>query len=190
MLRKLVVAVLVVAGCALAPSGALAFQSDNVQLLGKLPEAVGAIGARFSPDRSTMYVTAATGLYMYDIRVPEAPRRLGRLPLPHFENEDVDVGRVGGRDVVIISNDPSFNQGLYGAIYVIDVTDAANPTLLSITPTRLARQIRDQIGFESAASNNGHAPTRTSRTRAAAADRSPTARARSTSCTTTRCARA
>ena len=103
-----------------------------------------------------MYVTAASGLFTYDVRVPDAPRRLGRLPLPHLENEDVDIGRVNGRDIVIITNDPSFNEGLYGSLYVIDVTDAANPTLLTITPTRFPKQIRDQIGFSGASSNNGH----------------------------------
>jgi hypothetical protein len=83
-------------------------KSSNVTELGTLPEAVGAIGARFSPDGDTMYVTSATGLGIYDVSQPEAPQRLSRLPLPHFENEDVDLGHIGGRDYVIITNDPSF----------------------------------------------------------------------------------
>ena len=53
-----------------------------------------------------MYVTAATGLFVYDVGEPEAPRRLSTIPLPHFENEDVDLGHVAGRDIVVISNDP------------------------------------------------------------------------------------
>jgi hypothetical protein len=47
--------------CLATPAGA-AIQSDNVTLLGKVPDSAGAIGARFSPDGATMYVTSATGL--------------------------------------------------------------------------------------------------------------------------------
>jgi hypothetical protein len=47
------------------------------------------------------------------------------LPLPHFENEDVEAGD----GVVIITNDPSEGMGL---IYVIDVKNPATPTIRSI----------------------------------------------------------
>ena len=80
--------------CAFAagPATAAPLKSDNVRLLGKRPEATGAIGAKFSPDGETMYVTAATGLFIYDVSVPAVPKLQGHLTLPHFENEDVDVG--------------------------------------------------------------------------------------------------
>jgi hypothetical protein len=54
-----------------APAPAALFKSANVTEPGTLPEAVGAIGARFSPDGDTMYVTSATGLGIYDISAPE-----------------------------------------------------------------------------------------------------------------------
>src|SRR4051794_41816288 len=117
MLRLLRTAILVCAALALAPAAAAQadgpLNSDNVSQIGKLPDAVGAIGARFSPDGQTMYVTSATGLGIYDVTDPESPALLSRLPLPHFENEDVDVGR----DTVVITNDPSFSS--FGAIYLI-----------------------------------------------------------------------
>src|SRR5262249_22621071 len=91
-------------------------KSGNVSLLAKLPDSAGAIGARFSPDGRTMYVSSATGLQVYDVSTPAAPRKLSQLPLPHFENEDVDVGR----DTVVITNDPSFSG--VGIIYLIDVS--------------------------------------------------------------------
>src|SRR3954469_7236613 len=106
-------------------------QSDNVRLLGKLPDSAGAIGARFSPDGRTMYVSSATGLQVYDVSVPAAPRKLSQLPLPHFENEDVDVGR----DTVVITNDPSFSG--VGMIYLIDVSNPAKPVLRSTLPTNV-----------------------------------------------------
>src|SRR3954452_5624524 len=106
-MRSYAALVTVLVGLLIVPSAQAAalFKSANVTELGTLPEAVGAIGARFSPDGNTMYVTSATGLGSYDATQPEAPQRLSRLPLPHFENEDVDVGHIGGRDYVIITND-------------------------------------------------------------------------------------
>jgi len=125
-----------------APAGA-ALESDNVSLLGKVPDSAGAIGARFSPDGDTMYVTAATGLQIYDVSTPESPRKLSQLALPHFENEDVDVGR----DTVVITNDPSFTG--VGVIYLIDVADPANPSLRTALPTNVPL-----IGQEN--TDNGH----------------------------------
>jgi hypothetical protein len=126
-----------------APASAAPLQSDNVTLLGKVPDSAGAIGARFSPDGSTMYVTSATGLQIYDVSQPESPRKLSQLPLPHFENEDVDVGR----NTVVISNDPSFSG--VGALYLIDVADPSAPRIRSVLPTNVPL-----IGQEN--SDNGH----------------------------------
>ncbi len=83
MTRKAVTLALValaIAGLMAMPASAAPLHSDNVRLLGKRPEAAGAIGARFSPDGKTMYVTAATGLFIYDVTDPE-PRPAG-LPGP------------------------------------------------------------------------------------------------------------
>jgi hypothetical protein len=112
-----------------APAQAL--DSDNVAQLGKLPDSAGAIGARFSPDGNTMYVTSATGLQIYDVSEAEAPRKLSQLALPHFENEDVDLGP----GVIVITNDPSFSG--IGAIYLIDVTDPSTPRIRSVLPTNV-----------------------------------------------------
>ena len=101
------------------PTGVIA--SDNVTLLGTIPEP-SVIGARFRDD--IMYVSALTGLTTYDISDPAAPVELGRLALPHFENEDVDLGG----DILLISNDAAESTGI---LYVIDISDPANPTLLS-----------------------------------------------------------
>ena len=78
-----------------------------------------------------MFVSSATGLQVYDVGTAATPRHIAQLPLPHFENEDVDVGR----DTVVITNDPSFST--VGAIYLIDVADPANPVLRSVLPTSL-----------------------------------------------------
>ena len=98
------------------------FASGNVELLGTLP--VGhPIGARFRGD--VMYVTGTDGLWTYDVSNPESPMPLGHLPLPHFENEDVDLGG----DILLISNDPSEGVGL---LYVVDISDPRLPKLRSV----------------------------------------------------------
>ncbi|HEV2890990.1 MAG TPA: hypothetical protein VGX28_11515 [Frankiaceae bacterium] len=109
-----------------APATALpagpGFTSPNVEWLGQIPDA-GAIGAKFITDKSGkavwMYVTGVYGLRIYDVRNPELPVPMGALPLPHFENEDVD----GNEDVAIISTSPG------GDIFVIDVRNKNAPVL-------------------------------------------------------------
>jgi hypothetical protein len=116
---------LALAACAAPASAAPLFHSANVTEVTSLPEAAGAASARFSPDGKTMYVSTWKGLHIYDITKPDDPRRIGVLPLPHFENEDVEAGD----GVVIITNDPSEGMGL---IYIVDVRDPATPTIRAI----------------------------------------------------------
>ena len=101
------------------PTGVIS--SDNVTLLGTIPEP-GVISARF--DKNVMYVSALSGLTTYDVSDPANPVRLGRLAMPHFENEDVDLG--GG--ILLISNDAAESTG---RLYVVDVRDPRNPALLA-----------------------------------------------------------
>src|SRR3954447_15160689 len=113
---------------AAAPAFAAPFHSDNVQLVTKLPDTAGAASARFVGKH--MYVSTWKGLSVFDISKADDPQRVGFLPLPHFENEDVDAAG----DIVIISNDPSEGIGL---IYVIDVSNPTTPTIRSVIPNGL-----------------------------------------------------
>lgn len=139
---KLLASVVLSLALLAVPASAAPLKSDNVSLVTKLPEAVGAASARFSPDGRTMYVSTWKGLHTYDITKPDDPQRLGFLPLPHFENEDVDAGD----GVVIISNDPSEGVGI---VYIIDVSDPSLPTVRSTI------QNGDILG-SSDESNTGH----------------------------------
>jgi hypothetical protein len=127
---------------AAAPASAQ-IKSDNVEFLGKVPDSAGTTGARFSPDGRTMYVTSASGLQIYDVSAPGHPVKLSQMALPHFENEDVDVGR----NTVIISNDPSFTG--VGMLYLIDVSDPRSPRLRSTLTTNVPL-----VGEQN--SDNGH----------------------------------
>ena len=103
------------------PTGLLA--SPNVTLLGTLP-GPGVIGARFQD--GVMFVTGTSGLTTFDVSEPASPTLLGALPLPHFENEDVDLGG----DILLISNDAAESTGI---LYVIDISNPAAPALVSTT---------------------------------------------------------
>jgi hypothetical protein len=98
--------------------------SDNITPVFTVP-GVHPIGARIRGDH--MYVTGPEGLTIFDISDPEHPLPAGALPLPHFENEDVDLGG----DTLLISNDPSEGVGI---LYVIDIADPSKPALVSATP--------------------------------------------------------
>lgn len=105
-----------------APAGTL--MSENVELLTTLPNP-GVIGARFRD--GLMYATTSTGLTIYDVSDPRVPAEVGRLPLPHFENEDVDLGG----DILLISNDAAESTGI---LYVIDISDPSAPAILTPFP--------------------------------------------------------
>jgi len=101
--------------------------SSNVEPLATLP-VPHPIGARFRD--GFMYVTTTEGLTVYDVTKPELPVPVGALALPHFENEDVDLGG----NILLSSNDPS--EGV-GVLYVIDIANPRAPVLKS--PGRPAR---------------------------------------------------
>ena len=107
-------------------------KSDNVTWKTGLDEP-SVVSSRFSADGSKMYVSTLRGLVIYDVTAPEAPKKLGFMPLPHFENEDVDLSV--GKDFVLISNDPSEGKGI---LFVISVADPANPALLGQMDTGTA----------------------------------------------------
>ena len=61
--------------------------SSNVQLLGAHPRHRG----RDELQGHYAYVSGWTGITVLDIAKADSPQLVGALPLPHFENEDVDL---------------------------------------------------------------------------------------------------
>src|SRR5688500_15791234 len=98
--------------------------SSNISLLTTIPNA-GVIGARFR--KGVMFATSVTGLTTYDVSDPANPTLLGTLPLPHFENEDVDLAG----NILLISNDAAESTGI---LYVIDISNPTAPRLRSTFP--------------------------------------------------------
>jgi hypothetical protein len=68
----------------------------------------GAIGARFSPDGGTLYLTDATGLGIYDVTNPASPQMRSHVPLPRIEAE--------------------------GAMHLVDVSDPGAPRIVATRP--------------------------------------------------------
>lgn len=92
--------------------------SDNVSLVSTIPGTFA--GMRIVGKR--MFATGWDGVTAFDISNPAQPVPTAFLPLPHFENEDVD----SDGKIVLVSNDrESKSRG--GVLYVID---ASNPNVL------------------------------------------------------------
>ena len=100
--------------------------SSNVTFLANIPEMRTAISLNFIGD--TMFVSATTGVFAYDIKDPAKPSLVGALPQYIWENEDVDVDVK--RKLLFISRDPrGFTSPAtsgatfpFGMIQVIDVS--------------------------------------------------------------------
>ena len=103
--------------------------SENVEYLTNIPGSYA--GLAFSGTHA--YATGwGTGLTVFDISDPTLPLPVGELPLPHFENEDVEVCG----DTVLIANDRG-EEDLGGVLHVIDVANPSVPTLLASLPMGL-----------------------------------------------------
>jgi hypothetical protein len=104
-------------------------KSSNVQLLGNVPTGP-ALGMVFKDHWA--FVTGPAGLTVLDIAVPAAPAIVAVHPLPHFENEDVDLCG----DTVLITNDREARD-LASILYAFDISTPSSPALVSVTPVGL-----------------------------------------------------
>ena len=104
--------------------------SANVDLVGLVPGTY--IGMRkVSKDR--LVATGTDGLTTFDISDPVQPRPMGFLPLPHFENEDVESD---GR-IALVSNDREKGSN-GGVLYVVDLSNMNAPVVASVLNLSIA----------------------------------------------------
>lgn len=121
--------------------------SPNVRLVANRPEAGVAVGGKFAGKyyfltsaRAATYGTPDSvsdgGLFVYDVANPEAPQLVSHLPLPIWENEDVDLSLK--RKVLLISADRKKSASpvatspvIPGALFVYDISDMSKPLLKS-----------------------------------------------------------
>jgi hypothetical protein len=131
-----------------APADALE-TSAGVSYLRTVPER-GIVSARAVGN--LLYVSALSGVSIYDVSDPRNPVRIGRLELPNAQNEDVDVG--GG--IMLISDDPYAGRGI---LHIVDVRDPRKPRLLSRYSTWVPGLLRDLFPSPTPRGGLGHTAT-------------------------------
>jgi hypothetical protein len=107
--------------------------SSNVQYLGHIPGT--AAGMTFKDHYA--YVSGWAGITVLDIAKPEAPKLVGALPLPHFENEDVDLC---GNTLLVVND--RVEQDLGSVMYVVNIANRTTPVLSAILPLGLTGEGR------------------------------------------------
>jgi hypothetical protein len=75
------------------------------------------------------YVSGWGGITVLDIAKPDDPKVVGSLPLPHFENEDMDLCG----DTLIVVNDREV-QDLGSIMYVLTIANPTQPMVQAILP--------------------------------------------------------
>jgi hypothetical protein len=116
------------AAAQLAPADPPLAASDNVHLLGHVPGS--AAGMNFKDHYA--YVSGWSGVTVLDIAKPAAPEVVGELPLPHFENEDVDLC---GDLLTVVNDRAEFDLG--ALMYVVSIADPESPTITAVLPLGL-----------------------------------------------------
>jgi hypothetical protein len=122
-------ALFVAPGASVLPSVPPLAMSSNVQLLGNIPTGA-ALGMNFKDHWA--FVTGPAGLTVLDIAVPASPTIAAVHPLPHFENEDVDLC---GNTLVIVNDRATRDVG--AVMYVFDVSNPLLPRLVAEKPIGL-----------------------------------------------------
>lgn len=133
--RLAALAVLTLAAVALPARAVPVPFASNVEFLANVADP-GAIGGRFFTKGGTPYflTTGPSGLRIYDASIPELPALAGALPLPHWENEDVDLSVARG--IALISVDGIARAS---GLFVIDISNVNMPRVASFVayPPRL-----------------------------------------------------
>jgi hypothetical protein len=133
-LGALLAIVAAVAAFAAAPSSAdlpadppLA-TSSNVHLLTHIPG--NAAGMNFKDHYA--FVTGWTGVQVLDIAQPASPQLVAELPLPHFENEDVDLC---GNTLIVVNDREAKDLG--SVMYVVSIANPLTPFVQAVLPLGL-----------------------------------------------------
>lgn len=116
-----------------AVTGASAAPGDGVRLLTTV-SAPGAVSARLVVEGGGaryLYVTTAASLLVYDLADPTSPKEVGRLPLPTYQNEDLD----GNTDLALLANDvpvAASDSPAGGQLVVTSMTDKTRPQPIAV----------------------------------------------------------
>src|SRR3954465_5431064 len=116
------------AGAQTPPAEPPLANSSNVHVLGHIPGS--AAGMNFKGNYA--FVSGWGGITVLDISKADSPTPAGALPLPHFENEDVDLCG----NVLMVVNDRA-TRDLGAVMYVVDISTPAQPAVEAVLPLGL-----------------------------------------------------
>jgi hypothetical protein len=102
--------------------------SSNVHYVDHVPGS--AAGMNFKGHYA--YVSGWGGVTVLDIAKADSPQLVGTLPLPHFENEDVDLC---GNTLIVVNDREA--QDLGAVMYVISIANPTSPVVSAILPLGL-----------------------------------------------------
>ena len=102
--------------------------SSNVHLLAHIPG--NAAGMNFKDHYA--FVTGWTGVQVLDIARPESPQLAAELPLPHFENEDVDLC---GNTLIVVNDREAKDLG--SVLYSVNIANPLTPFVQAVLPLGL-----------------------------------------------------
>ena len=119
--------------------------SSNVQLVGHIPGS--AAGMNFKDHYA--YVSGWTGITVLDIAQADAPRVVNVVPLPHFENEDVDLC---GNTLLVVNDREAKDLG--SIMYVLSLANPSAPVV-----TRSCRWDATETGAAPGTSPTSSSPT-------------------------------
>lgn len=102
--------------------------SSNVHLLAHVPGT--AAGMNFKDHYA--YVSGWSGITVLDIAKADDPKLVGELPLPHFENEDVDLCG----DLLTVVNDREAKD-IGSVMYVVSIKNRTAPSIVGVLPLGL-----------------------------------------------------
>ena len=110
-----------------------AIASENMEYVGTIPiESPGVSHAvREVGEQRLLYVNGSKGLTIYDIEDPADPQRVGFLPLPHSQNEDIQVSDDGTRAIIAADGGLLVPVQATRGLHIVDTSDPANPVVVA-----------------------------------------------------------
>jgi hypothetical protein len=102
--------------------------SSNVRIVDHIPGT--AAGMNFKDHYA--FVSGWSGITVLDIAQPASPKLVGELPLPHFENEDVDLC---GNTLIVVNDRATSDLG--SVMYVVSIANPTMPTVAAVLPLGL-----------------------------------------------------
>ena len=113
----------------LSQAAAAGLSSDNVEYVTTIPIDSPGVSAKVRNhlDTPLLFASGIKGISIYDISDPAAPTPVGFQPLPHSQNEDVQVSEGGDRVVIAADGGLPVPNPVTEGLHVIDTSDPENP---------------------------------------------------------------